>query len=733
MRLIVLAGCAGGLTYLALAMMAPQYASEAEIAVTAKGAANPFSGPQSTTGGQEVLATPVDKEAVNTHVRALMSRDLAAQVVKEFKLGERPEFNSAVGPKDRWESLLRTVGLAKPGKKETETDRVLEAFYDHLQVYSPKESRVINIRFSSLDPKLAADVANGLAARYRERLARQSIVETDDVQKALGPKISKLAREVASAEAEVEAFRAKAGLLRGGAQRTPLNAQQLADLTTELTRASAARAQAEARAQAARDLLNGGGGSALPEVQRSPLIQNLTEQKVRVERQISELSAALLPGHPRMRQLRADLAGLKRQIDAEVGKVADSLEREAEAAGLREAAVKRSLNDLKSMVAGNSSGTVELRQLEAAAASKRKELERLQAQYQANATRAEAGVVPVVAQILTKARVSTLPISPKKGAYSALVAFATLLFGVAAVVTRALVIEARGGSTAAVDSVQNRTQPAHDPQVTQVQSPVPAGMLTPSGEAGVVDDTAGSVLAGQGARSARVKMEGILEPNGFMRFGTVDTLARHMAGRKTSGGGYRSLICGETDDMDIVEDVGEFAMALSDLSQQTLIVDWSPEGRGLAGEWGIQSVPGFADLMSGEAKFGDVVHAVPDSRVHIIAAGSSKSGRSVSLDPDQINLLLDALDEAYDHILVAARTEPARKLFETIQGRFDSGIIVCDSRAERRGYHEDAAGTFLGFQVADIELVRLDRAPVTALMEGAASSEMRRSGQIRLQ
>jgi succinoglycan biosynthesis transport protein ExoP len=55
---------------------------------------------------------------------------------------------------------------------------------------------------------------------------------------------------------------------------------------------------------------------------------------VRVERQIAEVSATLLPGHPRMKQLNADFAGRNGQIKSEVDKIVDGLEREAKVAAL---------------------------------------------------------------------------------------------------------------------------------------------------------------------------------------------------------------------------------------------------------------------------------------------------------------------------------------------------------------------------------------------------------------
>ena len=55
--------------------------------------------------------------------------------------------------------------------------------------------------------------------------------------------------------------------------------------------------------------------------------------------------ATLLPAHPRMKQLNADLAGLNRQIRTEVGKIVDGLEREAKVSAMREEGVRRSLEE----------------------------------------------------------------------------------------------------------------------------------------------------------------------------------------------------------------------------------------------------------------------------------------------------------------------------------------------------------------------------------------------------
>ncbi len=56
---------------------------------------------------------------------------------------------------------------------------------------------------------------------------------------------------------------------------------------------------------------------ATPEVLKSELIGRLIEQRVQVQRQLAELSATLLPSHPRIKQLNSELTDVRSQIRQE--------------------------------------------------------------------------------------------------------------------------------------------------------------------------------------------------------------------------------------------------------------------------------------------------------------------------------------------------------------------------------------------------------------------------------
>ena len=658
-KLLLLSLVAGGIAYAALSSFPPRYTSEAQIEVVV-----PKDGSDRSS---DSVTARLDKEAINTHLRSLMSPDLALQIIKEEKLASNPEFNEALQPPSKLDSLLKLFDVGN-GQEESEQDRVLKAFFKRLEVYSPKESRVIGIRFTSDDPKLAAEVANRLAETYRTMLATRSLSQTDDVQNALQPKIDKLEKEVAGAEAAIEHFRAQANIFKGGTSNTGLNQQQLGDITTELTRAQAARGEADARAQSVREMVRAGTSESLPDVQRSPLIQNLVQQRVRVERQISELSATLLPAHPRMRQLRADLDGLQRQIKSEVGKIVEGIEKSASIAAAREASVRQSLDQMKRQVSGTGNDEVQLRQLEAIAKSKRAELDRLQARFEANRLNADRRAVPIEAQIVSLARPTSVPSFPKPLPYSALVSMATLLFGIAIVITKALFTAARA--------------PAH-PQM--------------------------AAKAKESAAAARSFAAPAFAPGsaGVHVVYSVADLAHHLVAQPQDIGGFRTLMTGATDQVDAASEAIELVKAMADAGADVMLVDWSPEGHGIAEQMGANPRAGLNELLQGRAKFEDVVTRVPGSGAHFIPAGTAVLDRDTLLDPDQLNLTLDALDTAYDHIVIVARNDVAHALFEAILGRFDAGIIV--SEPMRRSTMPDMPGTFLGFEVADIELFRLER------------------------
>ena len=699
-KLFLTSALLSALTYGALSMIAPKYQSEAELQIDARGASNPFADPKATAAGPDTISTKMDKEAINTHVKALKSADLLSKLAETMALKDKPEFNAELGPVDGLDSMMRLIGLGGPRSGESEHDRVLNTLRNQLEVYTAKESRFIGVRMTSVDPELAAKIANGIADTYRTSLANESVVEIDDQQKVIQGKIEKLMPEVSAIQSEVDRYRHEIDSYKGGAQNTGLNEQQMSELTAELVRAKGTRGEAEARAKSAKEMMKLGSADALPDVQKSPLIQNLVQQRVRIERQISELSASLLPGHPRMQQLNADLAGLKKQLTGEINKLVDSLEKEAKVAQGREDSIKKSLDDIKSRVTTNAPEQNKLDQLEASAKAKKTELENLQSQLEANRKKTDARAAPVELKIISEAQAASVPVFPKKIPLSGLVGIASLLFGTAWTVFRALFAGARSGGTSASPASSRLTSTA-----ANRSEPVLGGGPSPTASA------AASVKArAQSAPTTSTTTES-----------NLPALAKRLASSRPADGGHRTLVTGESTQVEPGAEAIALAKALADSGATVVLVDWSPSGQGISDLAGATNARGLTELALGEVSFNDVVSRVPASTVHFIGCGAPLTSASADVEPDQLNLVLDALDEAYDHIVVAGNYEDARDLFEAIQGRFDTGVLIADTK-KRASVLDDPAGTFLGFEVADIDVIRFER---TAAAPAAAQRVLR--------
>ncbi len=679
----------GLLTFLGLSLVPPKYASEAQMRIAINDPIRSEKLPNASSSNESVT-TRLDKEAIASRVQELRSPDLARKLIAELKFNTRAEFNSEHGGQGLAGGLLRLVGLSGPRAGETEEERILKAYFKALQVVQVKETRVINVEFSSTDSDLAATAANRIVELYQEWLGSQGVGVTKGAEDWLKPEVEKRAKELSLAEAVMERARSQMGRIGTGTQQTGINDQQLAELSTEVTRARSARSEAEARARSARDLMARGSPDAISDVQRSPVIQGLIAQRVRAEREKAEADTTLLAGHPRMKQLNANVTDLKRQIAKEALTIVDGLEKEAKGLLLREELASKNLDDLKKSVGNRAGDFAQLGALEDDVKAKRRELEALRERYEASKSRGDVKSQPIEAQLITTARPSSTPSSPKKIPLSLLASAASLILGFVFVITRELLSGARrqGGGSRPVEAPVFSATPAAAAPIAARTAASPLARAAPAA-------AAAAVASVPPAAAAAVSEDVTL---------TADSIGDRILASGGQQGGYRTVVTGEADGIDVREEAAEIAGALTARGKQVVLVDWAFDGVGISQALGLDPAPGFIDLLNGNASFEDVIRRLPDGDAHVLTCGSAHAGGASIFDPDRINLVLDALDEAYDHIVVTGDHQAIRDLFLAIQGRFDAGVEVGDGRRVTR-----APGTFLGFQVTDIDVMRLDR------------------------
>jgi len=408
--LVVLAGAAGGVL---LSLTAePAYIADARVIVGTAGL---------SSAGVDLHSSGV----IGGEVAVLNSRELASQVIKRHDLASRLDRGTRPS---LFDTVLVATGLQTNPSHSSIEDRALATFEDGLGVAPVGSSRVIDISYAASDPGFAATVANAVADTYVKDLTIVSERSGQASLQWLQGEIESLRARVNEADSRIERYRSGSDVfdIVSGGQRTDLTSQELSELNAELVRARAAHAEAKARAEVVRQILEQGSAvEAAREVLDSALIQRLREQQVRLQSERAELSSTYLPGHPKIESLQSQLDDLDGQIRAEIRKVLKSVEMAADISAARVSSLQDSLNELKSTA--QSRGTVvELRALEQDARAQRELLETFLTRYRLLA--AETGGARPGARIISKARPPTAPARPVRIAWAAMGAGVGLVF-----------------------------------------------------------------------------------------------------------------------------------------------------------------------------------------------------------------------------------------------------------------------------------------------------------------
>ncbi len=641
-------------------LITPKYKSEARVL---------FDGRENIYLRPEVDKSTVDRnttdpEAVASQMQLILSRDLARQVIDGLKLGGLPEFDPLVGGASLPRELLGFLGLAKDPLRMTPEERVLESYYEKLNVYPIDKSRVIVIEFTSHDPDLAARAANAIAQAY---LTFQQAAKQEQARSAgqwLSGEIDKLRRKVSEAEAKVEDFRGKSNLFLGS-NNTSLSTQQLAELSTQLASARGQKADAEVRARLIREALKAGRAVESADLASSELLRRLTEQRVTLRAQLAEQSSTLLDGHPRIKELKAQIGDLERQIREEADKVGRALENDSQIAGARVEALTANLEQLKRQANSNNEGDVQLRALEREAKAQRDLLESYLAKYREATTRETIDAGPADARIISRAVVTNTPAFPKKLPIVLIATLATFVLCAGFVTTGALLNSASGAMMTNVDV----TPAAASAQAT---ASAPAAVASAGPTASAIAAAVRSRTApplGSVEASARPEVTSPLSGRTVRDVGSFDgthpalpvpvssieAVAHSLRAAGVSG--RRVTLVGALRNVDTTMTALTLARTLA-RDAKVVLVDLTlgtPEVAVISSE---PAAPGIADVVRGTASFGHIITRDTLSSLHLVGAGRTADDAAAILASQRLATTIEALARTYDHVVLDAGAVP---------------------------------------------------------------------------
>jgi polysaccharide biosynthesis transport protein len=632
------------LSVVAVPLTTPRYKSEARILID--GRENIFLRPN---GERNEERNALDPEAVTSQVQLLLSRDLAREIIKKNKLAERPEFDPVLQGLSPLKSLLSLVGIGRDPFSLTPEERVLDAYYDRFTAYAVDKSRVVVIEFQSRDPELAARVANSIADGY---LVLQQSARQDQAKSAsqwLSGEIESLRKKVADAESRVEDFRSKSSLFIG-TNNTTLSNQQMGEVNTQLNNARALKSDAESKARLIREMLQSGKPIEASEVLNSELIRRLSEQRVTLRGQLAEQSSTLLDGHPRIKELKAQLADLDRQLREEASKISRSLDNDARIASGRVEGLSASLDQSKKQASLTNGQDVQLRALEREAKAQRDLLESYLAKYREANTRENIEAAPADGRIISAASVSNSPAYPKKLPIVLIATLATLMLTAGGITTGELLRMTAPHAAAAFTSAPATARVLKVAPTFATSEPEPESELDIEHEPEVKLEPKPEYYSELVSEPAAVVVAA--DPDIAPEFSEIECLADDL--RDAGEGARKITVLGTASS----ESIAWTALTIARLiarNAKVVMVDLAASSPIVAEASVDPNAPGLAELMLGEASFAQVITRDRLSRVHLVSAGRPGSDRTLLQSP-RLGLAIDALMRVYDHVVLDAGT-----------------------------------------------------------------------------
>ncbi|MCA1977675.1 MAG: chain length determinant protein EpsF [Thiobacillus sp.] len=271
----------------AVSLLLPkEYTASTQVIVDSK-SKDPFTG--------QLLPAQMFPGYMATQIDIINSDNVARRVVRELKLADNPAtrtaFQQATDGKGDIEAWLASVLLPK------------------LKAEPSRESSIINISYSGADPQFAAALANAFAKAYIETSLDLRLAPAKQTAEWFDRQITQLRANLDQAQQKLTAYQREKGIVESE-ERLDVETRRMADLAGQIVGAQSLAFDASSRT---RDSAN------LPEVNNSPVVQNLKVQIAQGEGKLAEMGKRVGVNHPDYQRLQAEVASYKAKLATELG------------------------------------------------------------------------------------------------------------------------------------------------------------------------------------------------------------------------------------------------------------------------------------------------------------------------------------------------------------------------------------------------------------------------------
>ncbi len=293
---------------------------------------------------------------LETQVAALKSRDLAARVVRSFRLADNAAFMQPEAGRaglfavaDRAFAVFRPRNLVLPPPPADDgassgpvPAELIDRYLGYLSVQAIHGTDLVEVDFATPHPELSAFLAAAHADAYLQASEEARLATNLTAKDFLGRQLDEARARVERAQAALNAFATEHPNVAVN-QEQQLVVQRIAELSTVLTKAEAARVAFETRYE----FLTRPGSEPLAYFLDRPGVQKLHLSLLDLRAARLALAERAGPNHPQMITLRRHEAEVEQQLADEVAKEMSAVRTRYETAREREDALRRKLAALE--------------------------------------------------------------------------------------------------------------------------------------------------------------------------------------------------------------------------------------------------------------------------------------------------------------------------------------------------------------------------------------------------
>ena len=242
-----------------------------------------------------------------TEIQILKSDSLMLTVAREMDLANTPDFLDEKGP-------VAHKNLDDPTVRQATVGRL----QGNLSVVLVPKTEIINISYSSLNAKLAADIVNKVISTYIQRNYETRFASTQRVSKWLSSQLDDLKQEVETSQEQMMDLQRRLGILGFDPNHNQISTS-LEDLSKAAGSAKLARIIAESRYRVLNGMdpdsvessIDSGPGVAPRE------LDQLRTQLSTAKATYAQLEATLGPNHPQSKSIKAQITELTSAVNKE--------------------------------------------------------------------------------------------------------------------------------------------------------------------------------------------------------------------------------------------------------------------------------------------------------------------------------------------------------------------------------------------------------------------------------